>query len=108
MSAESGKGKRLPNRSNRVKRDGQGRFQPGTKPGPGNPQGAYISQLRGALLTAVTEEDIAEIMRKLVKEAKGGDIPACTLLLNRVLGKVPDGLDILSRIEQLEKTIAKE
>lgn len=105
MSASKGKGERLPKGANGVKRDVEGRFLPGTKGGPGNPQAAHTSRLRAALLNAVTEKDVAEVARVLVQEAKDGDVPACTLLLNRLLGRSLDGPDILERLEKLEQEL---
>lgn len=88
------------------KRDGQGRFLPGTKGGSGNPYSKTINKLRGVLLQAVTEADMRDVVTALVDKAKSGDTMAIKILLDRVFGPSVAG-DLFSRIEQLEKTITK-
>jgi len=93
-----------PNGSNG--RDQNGRFSPGWKGGPGNPQAKRVAALRKALLDAVTPEDFATIVANLVEQAKAGDLAAVKELFNRTLGTaVPS--DVLDRIEQLETAIAE-
>ncbi len=86
-------------------RDAQGRFLPGNPGGPGNPHGAAVARFRSALMTAVTEEDLHEIARALVDAAKGGDVTAARLLLDRLLGPA-EAIDLLQRVEALEELIA--
>jgi cobalamin biosynthesis protein CobD/CbiB len=50
---------------------------------------------------AVTPDDVADIMRALVAQAKAGDIAAARLVLERVFGRVTD-TETLERIEALE------
>src|SRR5689334_20040804 len=73
--------------SARDDRDGNGRFLPGNRGGPGNPHAKKVAQLRSALLETVTPEDMRTIVLKLVEMAKGGDLPAIRELLERTLGK---------------------
>ena len=68
-------------------RSKNGRFQVGNPGGPGNPHAAKISQLRAALLSAVTPTDIKAVIHKLIELAKSGDLDAMKLLLDRVTGK---------------------
>ena len=68
--------------------DTNGRFAAGNQFGRGNPHAAQVARLRSAMLAAVTEDDMRVVVGKLVELAKGGDVPAIGLLLNRVLGKV--------------------
>ena len=68
-------------------RNSAGRFLPGNPGGPGNPHAGKVGKLRTALVEAVTEQDIAEVVASLVKAAKSGDIPAAKLLFDRVIGK---------------------
>ena len=68
--------------------DTNGRFAAGNQFGRGNPHAATVARLRSALLSAVTEDDMRAVVGKLVTMAKGGDVPAIKLLLDRVLGKV--------------------
>ena len=83
-------------------RDVKGRFVPGHRsPGPGNPHAAQVSKLRAALLSSVSEEDMREVIAKLVELAKSGDTRAIRELLDRVLGR-PVEADLIERIAQLE------
>ena len=70
-------------------RDAQGRFAPGNRCGKGNPHALEAARFREALLRGVTVEDIEAIVKALVKRAKGGDIPACKEILDRLLGRAP-------------------
>ena len=90
-------------RTKRAGRDPEtGRFLPGNGGGPGNPFAAKVARLRGALLEAVTEEDIREIVEALVEEAKAGDVVSAREVLLRTLGK-PIESDLLERLERLEE-----
>ena len=82
-------------------RDEHGRFTTGNPGGPGNPHAQKVARLRSALLAAVTEDDIREVIEALVKKAKGGDIVAARILFDRVLGP-PIAQDILQRLDALE------
>jgi len=53
------------------------------------------------MVQAVTPDDVADIMRALVAQAKAGDIAAARLVLERVFGRVTD-TETLERIEALE------
>jgi hypothetical protein len=64
-----------------------GRFGAGNSFGKGNPHHAKVARLRSALLAAVTEDDIAAVVAKLIELAKAGDVHAAKELLDRVLGK---------------------
>ena len=66
-----------------------GRFQPGCRPGPGNPFAKRVASLRRALLDSVSEADVAQVGQKLVRLALAGDVPAAKVLLGYVVGK-PD------------------
>lgn len=63
--------------------DSKGRFTKGNKCA----RGRRVTELRRALLAAVTPDDMAEIAARLVEMAKGGDLSAAALLFDRVLGK---------------------
>lgn len=82
-------------------RDKNGRFTPGNPGGPGNPHAGSVSKLRAAILRAVDEGDIEAIIKKLVQQARGGDLPAVKELLDRCVGKPSTG-DLIERIEALE------
>lgn len=82
-----------------------GRFLPGNRIGQGNPHAKKAHALRNALFSAVTEEDIDAVIRALIDEAKGGDVPAARELLDRCLGK-PVELDLMERLRTLEELLA--
>jgi len=82
-------------------RDDRGRFTQGNSGGPGNPHSLQVSRLRSALLNAVTEDDMREIIEALVAKAKEGSIAAARVLFNRTIGR-PLEPDIIERIERLE------
>ena len=74
-------------------RGGAGRFQPGCKPGPGNPFARRVAMLRKALLDSVAEPDVARLGRKLLEQALEGDVVAAKVLLAYVIGKPADVVD---------------
>lgn len=68
-------------------RDTAGRFQPGCRPGPGNPFAKRVAGLRKALLDSVSEADVAQLGQKLLAQALDGDVAAAKVLLSYVVGK---------------------
>ncbi|MEX2169508.1 MAG: hypothetical protein WD851_09355 [Pirellulales bacterium] len=82
-------------------RDTSGRFAPGNKAGRGNPLARKVQQLRAALVQAVTEADVKNIIAALVKAAKAGDVVAAREILDRTIGK-PAQTHLLQRVEDLE------
>ncbi len=82
-------------------RDTLGRVTVGNKNGRGNPHTQKVARLRSALLNAVSEEDIEAIIKKLVQDARAGDLYAAREVLVQVLGK-PVEYDIIERLEALE------
>jgi hypothetical protein len=86
-------------------RDDRGRFGPGNTAGRGNPLARRVQRLRVALLEAVSEEDVAAVARALVEKAKGGDVAAARVLLERVLGPA-EAADIEGRLAELEADLA--
>ena len=95
-------------------RDNLGRFAPGNKAGKGNPQtrkgNPYTrkaAELRRALYSAVTAEDMRRIVETMKRQALAGNLKAIELLLNRVLGTANQGIDLLERLEALEAATAE-
>lgn len=82
-------------------RDERGRFTAGNRGGTGNPLSKRVNRLRSALLNAVSEADMQSVIAALVEKAKKGDVAACRVLFERVLGP-PIAADIIERIEILE------
>jgi GH24 family phage-related lysozyme (muramidase) len=58
--------------------------------------------MRRATLAAVSPEDLAAIIRKLVRLAKQGDIAAAKIVLERTLGPAVV-IDLVARLEALEQ-----
>jgi hypothetical protein len=83
-----------------------GRFAPGNKCSVGN--GAYrqAAALRRALISAVSPEDMVEVITTIVQLAKGGSIPAAKILFDRTLGP-PEAIDVMKRLEELEAKLGE-
>lgn len=75
-------------------RDARGRFAPGNPGGPGNPHARAVHQHRSALLAAVTEADIVDIARMLVRRAKAGDVHAVRELFRYCIGNVAEAVSV--------------
>ena len=89
-------------------RKSNGQFAEGNKCGTGNPYARRVARLRSALLEAVGENGLADIVQGMVTAAKGGDVAAAKLLLSYLLGKPvesvePDYVEIHER-----KLLSKE
>jgi len=59
-----------------------GRFAPGNPGGPGRPKGARHAAL--AALDAIGAEAAEEVLRRVVEDAKAGDLRAAEILLRRL------------------------
>ena len=66
---------------------GSGRFLPGNPGGPGNPNARKVAALREALLSAVSAADVTAIVKRLVRDARRGDLAAAHEILDRTLGR---------------------
>ena len=75
-------------------RDVMGRFARGNAGGPGNPYNAQVAKLRAAMMAAVSEQDITQVVAMLIQEAKKGDVAAARELLDRVFGKAAGKMDL--------------
>ena len=93
----------LPNGSDG--RDSHGRFCKGNRGGPGNPISQQVSQIRRVLLSAVTEEDLVEIVQSLINKAKAGDTLAAREILDRLMGKAKVTMEIEPPPERTEQEI---
>ncbi len=76
-----------------------GRFAKENKYGGGNPYARRVAGLRAAFLDAVSEAEVAELAKALLKKALDGDSAAAHLFLSYALGKPvavrdPDMLDL--------------
>ncbi len=66
-----------------------------------------VQRLRRALLEAVSAADLRGVVRRLVAEAKKGDVSAAKLLFDRLLGPAL-ALDVEERIAALEERLSHE
>jgi hypothetical protein len=80
-------------------REANGRIAPGNPGGPGNPFARKVAALRNAIVEAITEEDIKEIVAVLKQKAKEGSTAAIKLIFQYAIGKPcaendPDRVDL--------------
>lgn len=85
-------------------RDEFGRFVKGNRIGKGNPFAKKVARLRAALLGAITPADVRAIIKKLINQARTGDLAAAKEVFDRAVGR-PQELDFLEKIEELERII---
>lgn len=83
-----------------------GKFLPGNRAGKGNPANRKAQALRAALMRAVAVGDLRAVVRQLVNQAKGGDVQAARLLLDRCLGPCV-AIDFEDRLAALESQLGK-
>jgi hypothetical protein len=76
-----------------IGRNERGQFGPGNQCSAG--RSSRAAELKRAFTEAVTEDDVAEIARTLVRQAIDGDTAAAKLVLARVCGK-PDGVPVVA------------
>ena len=93
----------LPNGSDG--RDSHGRCCKGNRSGPGNPIAQQVSQIRRVLLSAVTEEDLVDIVQSLINKAKAGDTLAAREIMDRLMGKTKVTMEIEPPPERTEQEI---
>jgi hypothetical protein len=71
-----------------------GRFAAGNRAAAGHKRRQHVAKLRAAFTSCLTEDDIANVVSKLLEVALGGDVQAIKLLLERSIGK-PEAFDDL-------------
>ena len=71
-----------------------GRFGPGNKASPGNPNALKMHRLRAALLDATTPEEVARVVKSLADKAAAGDVPACKVFLDHVCGRPTQTIEV--------------
>lgn len=77
-----------------------GRFQPGNTAACGH--SSRSQKLRGAILAAITEDDVSEITATLIQQAKAGDQVAAKLLLSYI-GKATEGPSVAVQVNQVSE-----
>lgn len=75
-------------------RDKSGRFVKGNPGGPGNPHARQVAELRSAAINAVTPDDIRAAVEQLVAKSRNGELAAIKELLDRVLGKANQPMEL--------------
>jgi hypothetical protein len=80
-------------------REANGQFAPGNAGGPGNPFARKVAALRKAIVEAITQEDVKEIVAVLKQQAKEGSAAAIKLIFQYAIGKPgaendPDRVDL--------------
>ena len=88
-------------------KDNRGRFVPGNKLAQGNPLARKVQALRVSLIDSVSPDDLAAVIRRLLREAKSGDVSAAKILFDRLLGPI-QAVDLLERIERLETLVLSQ
>lgn len=66
-------------------RGGGGRFQQGNPGGPGRPRGRRNAAAWAAFDRTVTDEVLGQVLAAMVEAAKGGDVSAARVVLDRSL-----------------------
>lgn len=74
-------------------RKSNGQFAKGNKCGTGNPYARRVARLRSAMLDAVGENGLTDIVQGMVTAAKDGDVAAAKLLLSYLLGKPVESVE---------------
>jgi len=93
-----------PSESGADGRDRRGRFAAGNRASKGNVLARKAARFRSRLFNTVSEDDFAEVVERLIREAKSGESWACKLLFSYLLGE-PSALDALEQIELLRQRI---
>lgn len=70
-----------------VERGANGQFLAGNRAARGNPHAKRVNQLRSAFFRAVSRDDIAAVVQKVVESARAGDLGAAALLFQYAIGK---------------------
>ena len=72
-----------------VRRDERGRFQNGTRPGPGRPPAAREKDFLRMVVATVSPEDFAIVVARALEDAKAGDATARAWLSRILVGAEP-------------------
>jgi hypothetical protein len=106
-AGDPGKTEPSPSANGANGRDQRGRFAKGNPGGPGNPFARRTAHLRRVLSMAVTEEDVEAIAKRLLEQAKAGDVAAARLLLRYAIGQPTEAVDP-DTLDQQEWTIFRQ
>ena len=75
-------------------RDTRGWFTKGNRIAAGNPMNVRMRELRQALLNCATEADIRDLYASLMESARAGDTAAARALLEYLVGKPVQGVEL--------------
>ena len=75
-------------------RDTRGWFAKGNRIAAGNPMNVRMRELRQALLNCATEADIRDLYASLMESARAGDTAAARALLEYLVGKPVQGVEL--------------
>ena len=64
----------------------RGRFAAGNPGGPGRPRKETEQGYADAMRDAITPADLCDVLKSMVRRAKGGDVAATKLVLNYTVG----------------------
>lgn len=84
-------------------RDERGRFLPGNGGGPGRPPGPTTADLKAAIRGSTSKQDIVDIWRKAVEQAKKGNDPARRFVFQG-LGLIEILVDVTSAGEKIDSS----
>jgi hypothetical protein len=73
-----------------------GYFRPGNRLGGqgGNPNAKRMAELKRALIACGTEDDIQKLYKTLMAAALGGDVQAAKLLLDHLVGRPSQSIEV--------------
>lgn len=83
-----------------------GFFAKGNKGGPGNALGKKVNDYRKAILDAVDAKDVVKVFRALMVKAQQGDVAAASLVLDRLMGKATQTLNVQGGASQTINVLA--
>jgi hypothetical protein len=85
-------------------RDPKGRWKQGNKAGRGNPLAKQVQLIRTALVNAITPADIQAVIKRLLQQAKDGDVASAKIIFDRAVGPAA-ALDQDLRLTELEDRV---
>lgn len=93
---------------NKAGRDSGGRFTTGNKAAKGNPYTRKAAQFRKILYESVTESQFREVCHRMIEGACTGSAKDREIFFTRLLGIPGTGIDLLERLEKIEKTLQEQ
>jgi hypothetical protein len=87
-------------------KDANGRFTRGNRCGRGNPLAGRAAKVRAVLLEELSPDDARAIARKLIEQARAGDLASAKEIFDRTVGR-PVQSELAERLERLEQQLLK-